>query len=160
MDLLIRPARTEDLAQLLSLYRLLDIAPREPMPLEQARAHFLALMDDPRHTIYVAELDDRMVGTFALIFLGGLPHGARDSCVVEDVVVSREVQGQGIGRRMMRFAMEQSARRRCYKLVLSSHLERAAAHRFYEGLGFRTHGYSFLIDAGDMADGDVRPAGP
>lgn len=158
MELHIRPAQTDDLPCLLLLYRQLDIEPREPMPLAQAQAHFLALMADPRHTIYVAEMDDRVVGTFALIFLGGLPHGARDACVVEDVVVSPELQGQGVGRRMMHFAMEQSAQRRCYKLVLSSHLMRASAHRFYEGLGFRTHGYSFLIDAGDMALGAPRPA--
>jgi hypothetical protein len=35
--------------------------------------------------------------------------------------------------------------------MLSSHLGRAQAHRFYDGLGFRKHGFSFLIEAGDMA---------
>ena len=37
----------------------------------------------------------------------------------------------------------------CYKLVLSSHLQRHEAHGFYEGLGFRKHGFSFLITPPD-----------
>jgi hypothetical protein len=34
----------------------------------------------------------------------------------------------------------------CYKLTLSSNLKRERAHRFYEGLEFERHGYSFLIE--------------
>jgi GNAT superfamily N-acetyltransferase len=158
MDLSIRPAKAEDLPCLLALYRLLDVGRGEPMRLEDAQEHFVALMNDPRHTIYVAHLDDRVVGTFALIFIGGLPHGARDSCIVEDVVVSQELQGQGVGRFMMRFAMNECAQRSCYKMVLSSHLVRAEAHRFYEGLGFRRHGYSFLIDDGGLTQEGSSPA--
>jgi ribosomal protein S18 acetylase RimI-like enzyme len=81
-----------------------------------------------------------------MVFVGGLAHGARDSCVIEDVVVAEEARGAGIGTRMMRFAMDLCTGRECYKLVLSSHLDRENARRFYERLGFRRHGYSFLID--------------
>jgi predicted GNAT family acetyltransferase len=33
----------------------------------------------------------------------------------------------------------------CYKMALSSNVKRAAAHAFYESLGFERHGYSFVI---------------
>jgi ribosomal protein S18 acetylase RimI-like enzyme len=52
---------------------------------------------------------------------------------------------------MMQFAMKLCAARDCYKLVLSSHVNHEKAHAFYEGLGFRKHGYSYLIDPGDAA---------
>lgn len=145
MDLAIRAAELPDVRELLALYKLLDIEPKPEMPIERAEACFRSLVSNPGHQIYVAEIEARIVGTFALIFIGGLPHGGRYSCIVEDVVVAREKQGTGIGKRMMQFAMAQCATRDCYKLVLSSHVNRHSAHEFYERLGFRKHGYSYLI---------------
>ena len=146
MDLAIRPALLADVPQLLALYKLLDTEPEPEMPIEQARARFADLASHTGHRIYVAEFERQIVGTFALILVGGLSHGARDSCIVEDVCVAPDMQGTGIGKRMMRFAMEICASGGCYKLVLSSHVNRGNAHRFYESLGFRKHGHSYLID--------------
>ena len=145
MGIGIRHASADDLPRLLELYRLLDVGPEPVLGSEQARRVFDALTADPDHAIYVAESDEGVVGTFALIFIGGLAHGARSFGLVEDVVVATQAQGQGVGKAMMRFAMQRCAERRCYKLALSSHLRRDDAHRFYEGLGFAKHGYSFLV---------------
>jgi GNAT superfamily N-acetyltransferase len=140
------------MASLLSLYKLLEVATEPVVPLDCALASFRDLESNPHHRLYVAELDSTIVGTFSLIFIPGLSHSARDSCVVEDVVVAYELQGGGIGKQMMRFAMAACVARHCYKLVLSSHVRRERAHRFYEGLGFRKHGYSYLLDiSGDSA---------
>jgi GNAT superfamily N-acetyltransferase len=144
MALNIRPADPADLPRVLQLCRVLDTAGEPGLP--DAEAKFGALVAREGHCIYVAEEAGVIVGTFALIFLGGLAHAGRDSCIVEDVVVEPARQGSGIGREMMQFAMRACFERGCYKLVLSSHLQRERAHRFYEGLGFRKHGYSFLID--------------
>lgn len=141
----IRPAGLADLPALLRLLRLLDVGAEPELAPGQAEARFLELVGNPRHAVFVAELDNAVVGTFSLTFIGGLSHGARDSCIVEDVVVAAALQGRGLGRTMLRFAIERCAERGCYKLVLSSHLQRSAAHRFYESLRFEKHGYSFLI---------------
>lgn len=145
-DLEIRLARSADLPRLLSLYESLQVGPEQAVSLGDAQSRLFQLQSNPAYRLYVAELDRRIVGTFSMTFVPGLPHGARDSCVVEDVVVDEALQRSGIGRRMMRFAMQVCAERGCYKLSLSSHVRREAAHRFYEGLGFKRHGYSFLID--------------
>ncbi len=145
----LREAKVADVPRLLELYKQLEITPEPEVALAAAQAHFLDMATNPRHRYYVAESDGRIVGTMSMLFMPGLSHSARESCVVEDVVVSPEVQGMGIGRQMMRFAMQASAARHCYKLVLSSHLMRDLAHLFYENLGFRKHGYSFLIDPSD-----------
>ena len=155
IDLAIRPALPADVPQLLELYKLLDLEPEPELPIDQAQARFRELALRPGHAIYVAEFEQRIVGTFALIFIGGLSHGARDSCIVEDVCVVPEMQGTGIGKQMMGFAMAQCAAVECYKLVLSSHVTRGNAHRFYESLGFRKHGHSYLIDRfGDRGPAD------
>ena len=54
-----------------------------------------------------------------------------------------EWQARGVGKAMMRFARARCRKAGCYKLALSSNLKRAAAHRFYESLGFEKHGFSF-----------------
>jgi GNAT superfamily N-acetyltransferase len=142
----IRRAEAHDLPQLLELYQQLTV-PGDPVAtVQQCTARFHALAADPKHVIYVAEAEHKIVGTFALIMLGGLTHGARDSCVVEDVVVEPLSRGHGIGKAMMRFAIDRCAALGCYKLVLSSHLQRESAHRFYESLAFSRHGYSYLME--------------
>ncbi len=146
MELHIRQATLADLPQVLALCVQLDLPGEPALPTAQAESHFAALIGQERHRIYLAEDGGQAVGTFALTFVGGLAHSARDSCIVEDVVVAPERRGEGIGQRMMAFAMQACSQRHCYKLVLSSHLARDPAHRFYEGLGFRKHGFSFLIE--------------
>ena len=159
MNPTIRIACAADVASLLSLYKLLEVVTEPAVPLECALACFSDLESNPRHRLYVAELGATIVGTFSLIFIPGLSHSARDSCVIEDVVVASELQGAGIGKQMMRFAMAACVARHCYKLVLSSHVRRERAHRFYEGLGFRKHGYSYLIDlSGEGAGTEVAPS--
>ena len=85
-DLEIRAARLSDVPRLLEFYKQLDITPEPEMPIEHAWARFLDLEANPLHHIYVAESNDLIVGTFAVVFVGGISHGARDSCIVEDVV--------------------------------------------------------------------------
>ncbi|QTN23758.1 GNAT family N-acetyltransferase [Rhizobacter sp. AJA081-3] len=156
MHLLIRPALPADLPQVLALCRQLDLPGEPALSDRQAQAHFEALTAGDRHRIYVAEQQGQVVGTFALNFVGGLAHSARDSGIVEDVVVAPLLRGTGVGKKMMDFAMRECAARGCYKLVLSSHLQRDRAHSFYEGLGFRKHGFSFLIDP-EAVDGAGQP---
>jgi GNAT superfamily N-acetyltransferase len=77
--------------------------------------------------------------------MDNLGHGGAPEGVVENVVVEGSRRGRGIGRAMMRFAMDRCADAGCYKMVLSSNLRREAAHRFYEDLGFTLHGLSFSV---------------
>lgn len=146
LKLEIRLATRADLGPLMALYKLLELPAEQAPSAEEAGAKFDQLTADPRYRIHVAVAGGQIVGTFALTMIGGLTHGARDSCIVEDVVVSADHQRDGIGKQMMQFAIDECARADCYKLVLSSHLQRDKAHAFYEGLGFRKHGYSFLIE--------------
>src|SRR5690606_1039389 len=102
--------------------------------------------DYPDYTLFVVMLNDRVAGSFALLVMHNLGHLGAPSAIVEDVVVDLDLQGQGIGQAMMRFAMARCREKGCYKLMLSSNARRERAHAFYEALGFERHGYSFRID--------------
>jgi len=100
----------------------------------------------PNYCLYLAVQADEVVGTFALLIMDNLAHHGRPSGILEDMAVSPAHQGKGIGKAMMGCAMEECRKAGCYKLSLSSNLKRTAAHQFYAGLGFKKHGYSFVVD--------------
>lgn len=145
VTIVVREASLSDLPRLLDLYTLLDFAPEKKLSLDDARQRFLKYGTYPDYRVYIAEAASVIAGTFALIIIDSIAHGGWPFGIVEDVVVAEDWQGKGIGQEMMRFAMLRCKERGCYKLVLSSHLRRASAHKFYESLGFEKHGFSFLI---------------
>lgn len=143
MKIVIREAILSDLPRLLELYMLLEFGPANKLSLDKARLRFLLYREYPNYRVYIAESAGVIAGTFALIIIDSLAHGGKPFGIVEDVVVSEDWQGKGIGKKMMRFAMACCKKRGCYKLALSSHLKREGAHSFYESLGFEKHGFSF-----------------
>ena len=143
---LVRPATAADIAGVLALYAQPDLDDGDVLTLDQAVALFERFGRYPDYTLYVAEQEREIVGTFALLVMDNLGHLGAPSGIVEDVVVAPAQQSSGIGRAMMRFAMERCREKRCYKLVLSSNAKRTRAHAFYESLGFERHGFSFRID--------------
>lgn len=141
----IRAATAGDLPALLALYAQLDVDRGEVLSLAQAQAIFERINSYPNYKIYVAVSGSEVIGTFELLIMDNLAHMGAKSGVVEDVVVSDSWQGQGIGKRMMEFALERCREAGCYKMALSSNQKREAAHRFYDNLGFERHGYSFRV---------------
>lgn len=143
--LAIREAEREDLAGVLALYAQPALDDGVVLTLPDAERIFARLSGYPDYTLYIAEQDGRIVGTFALLIMDNLGHLGAPSAIVEDVAVGPVQQGLGVGRAMMAFAMARAHEKRCYKIVLSSNAKRERAHQFYEQLGFERHGYSFRV---------------
>jgi GNAT superfamily N-acetyltransferase len=142
----VRKASAADIAAVLGLYAQPDVDDGNVLPVDQAVALFERFGRYPDYTLYVAEQDHEIVGSFALLVMDNLGHLGSPSGIVEDVVVAPARQGNGIGQAMMRFALERCREKGCYKLMLSSNAKRARAHAFYESLGYERHGYSFRVD--------------
>lgn len=145
MDIRIRKARGADLEQILGVYREAGLETRGSLSLQTAYGVLEKMSSYPSYSLYVAEVDGKICGTFALLIMDNLANGGAPSGVVEDVAVPRAFQGQGIGKAMMRVAMDTCRRNGCYKLTLSSNEIRTEAHRFYEALGFTRHGFSYRV---------------
>ncbi|PWK25202.1 acetyltransferase (GNAT) family protein [Arcicella aurantiaca] len=138
-------ASKKHLPQILRLYaEVLDKG--EVLSITDAEKLFDKMADYPNYKIYVAEIDNQVVGTFALLIMDNLAHIGTPSGIIEDVVVDTDFQGQGIGKSMMNFALNKGRQFGCYKMVLSSNLKRIEAHQFYENLGFEKHGFSYKIN--------------
>ena len=65
---------------------------------------------------------------------------------IEDVYVHPDHRKKGIGVRVVRKAVELAKKKGCYKLVLTARDSKPWLHRWYEKLGFTSHGRSFRID--------------
>jgi GNAT superfamily N-acetyltransferase len=92
------------------------------------------------HELIVAELDERVVGTLHLIFIPSLSYQGGLRAQVESVRVDESLRSQGIGGKMMEWAIERARQRGAHILQLTTHNTRTKAHRFYERLGFKgTH---------------------
>ncbi|MEO0868703.1 MAG: GNAT family N-acetyltransferase [Cyanobacteria bacterium J06642_11] len=146
MTLEVRPGRIEDLSQVLDLYNHSGLERNAVLSLGDVEAWFAQIQKYPSYTLWVACLTERVVGTFALLIMDNLVHHRSPSGIVEGVGVARDLQGQGIGRQMMEVAISTCRAAGCYKLTLSTNLERTAAHSFYESLGFKKHGYSYRVE--------------
>lgn len=116
-------------------------SPEDKMLSEKALTH---LTDYPDYHVYLAEADNKIVGTLALCILYSVPNGI-PSAIVENVVVARTWRRQGVGRQLMQFAIDQSRRKGCFEITLSSRMNNEAAHRFYESLGLCKKGYTFAL---------------
>jgi GNAT superfamily N-acetyltransferase len=98
------------------------------------RAALAAMIDD--NLLMVAEVEGRVVGVFQLTILQHVAHLGGRVAQVETVFVDRAMRGRGIGEAMMRWAIDEARRRRCFRVQLTSNKRRTRAHAFYERLGF------------------------
>ncbi|HWG02829.1 MAG TPA: GNAT family N-acetyltransferase [Trebonia sp.] len=111
-------------------------------------AAFDAITSDPRSRLIVADIDGEVAGTLQLTLLPGLSRHGMLRGQIEAVRVSAAARGQGLGRKMIGWAMEEARRAGCGLVQLTSDKRRADAIRFYESLGFmRSHeGLKLYLD--------------
>lgn len=146
MEIKIVEATENDLISVLSLYQNVLDKDKPIIPLAKADFLFKKMSQYPDYHLYIAKLENEIIGSFALLIMDNLAHFGTPSAIVEDVVVGQKFQNLGIGHQMMLFAKQKAKEKGCYKMILSSNQNRTAAHRFYESLGFEKHGFSFKID--------------
>ncbi len=145
MNINIRKATRQDIPIILTLYTELEAEDAPRLNLLDAEDIFSKINSYPNYALYIAERDEEIIGTFALLIMDNLAHLGAPAGIVENVVIHPQMQGQGLGKIMMEYAMEICEEAGCYKLVLSSHIKRERAHQFYESLGFEKYGYSFRV---------------
>ena len=100
-------------------------------------AAFEAIERDPNQLLVVADMAGEVVGSLQLTFIPGLSRLGMWRGQIEAVRVASSQRGSGVGKAMIRWAIEECRRRGCGLVQLTTDKRRIEAHRFYDGLGFK-----------------------
>ena len=90
-----------------------------------------------------------IVGTASLIVERKFIHRGGRVGHVEDVSVRKGYRGKGLGAALVRHAVSEARRLRCYKVILNCFEQLAP---LYASLGFRKHDIGMRIDLGMPTD--------
>lgn len=150
--MLLRPATRADLPAVLALLtdeeRVVD--PASVVVTEAYEQAFDAIQCDPRNEMLVlVETKDgtedgpgggTVVGCLQATYIPGLGKGGAERALIEAVRIRADRRGGGLGRELLRRAVERARERGCGLVQLTSDKRRTEAHRFYGSLGFtRSH---------------------
>ena len=92
------------------------------------------IIENPDHIIHVAEIDGKIVGSTTLLIEQKFIHDGGKVGHIEDVVVSKEYEGRGIGIKLVTSLLEVANTKNCYKTILDCKDELIP---FYERIGFK-----------------------
>jgi GNAT superfamily N-acetyltransferase len=109
-------------------------------------AAFEAIAASPHQYLMVASLEGQPVGTLQLVLIPGLSRKGAWRGIVEGVRVAADRRGQGIGERMIAWAIEECRARGCASLQLTTDKSRTDAHRFYDRLGFKASHLGYKLE--------------
>ena len=128
----IREAAATDAPAIEDLYRDLVSDPNIRVLPEQ----LTAISNSPHSFLFAADLDGAVCATALLIICADAMYGAQPFAVVENVIVTQELRGRGIGRRLLAHIEQLAVARDCTKLMLLSAKNRDGAHAFFRRCGF------------------------
>lgn len=137
---MIRKATEDDLNAIIALFAADPLGGHgdttDPEALPDYRAAFARITASPNETLYVAEFDGEVVGTFQTMVTTTMTARGASSLIVEAVQTRSDMRGRGIGASMIEFAIERARESGMRLVQLTSNAVRKDAHRFYERLGF------------------------
>ena len=104
-----------------------------------------AITSDPDAAMWIAELDDRVVG-FATALMVDAIHMDGRVAQLTSLVVDVTVRGRGIGAELVAAAEDWARGRSATRISLTSALHRRQAHAFYENIGYAKTGVRLAKD--------------
>jgi len=110
---------------------------------EKAKKILEKIQSNPNHLIFVAIFDSKVVGSITLIIEPKFIHKGGFVGHIEDVVVTKEKQGLGIGEKLIEYSLEYAKKAGCYKTILDCTDD---VKQFYEKIGFKRHANAMRFD--------------
>ncbi|MDQ0561590.1 GNAT superfamily N-acetyltransferase [Rhizobium mesoamericanum] len=147
--IIIREARSADVAALVAIFAADELGDHGDTTAPEALGDYLRAFErvasSSDQTLYVAEREEQVVGTFQTMIVTSLVGRGSSSMIIEAVQTRADMRGQGIGAQMIQFAIAQAKRRGLRLVQLTSNASRKDAHRFYERLGFKQSHLGFKM---------------
>ena len=118
---------------------------REASNLEHnsAKSILEGILENENHIVHVAELDGKIVGSTTLLIEQKFIHEGGFVGHIEDVVVKKEFEGQGIGMKLVLSLLDVANEKKCYKTILNCEDKLIP---FYEKIGFKQKSNEMRFD--------------
>jgi ribosomal protein S18 acetylase RimI-like enzyme len=133
----IRLIKREELKGLLNLYKHLDNGD----PVLDDSVTLQKLWDniylDPNLYYIVAEKEGLLVSTCTISIIKNLTRSMRPYGLIENVVTHSEHRNQGLGKKVLKQAVEIAVKNNCYKVMLLTGSKKQETLNFYKSAGFR-----------------------
>lgn len=143
-DAILRPAAPEDLPDLLALYA--ELNPDDPpMDAAMAEAGFAAILAQPGMTIYVAVKDGIPLASCTLVVVPNLTRAGAPYALIENVVTAETARRTGLGRAVLKHAVDTAWQAGCYKVMLLTGRGDTSAADFYTSCGFKQDKTGFQV---------------
>ena len=110
-----------------------DLKQASDLDLNTAKKIIKKILDDENHIIHVAEMNGMIVGSTTLLIEQKFIHKGGLVGHIEDVVVKKEFEGQGIGMRLVKSLLDVAKQKKCYKTILNC---KDDLRPFYIKMGF------------------------
>lgn len=137
--------REAELNDLLAVKMLLDELENRVSDLEIFTEIFQHYLNDVSTLIFVAEEERKGVIGFITCKSQWLLHHEGQVCEIQEMIVTKEFQGKGIGRNLVEKVKEVVVGWEVKSLEVSSNKRRKDAHQFYQKIGFRNSHEKFTI---------------
>ena len=92
-----------------------DLKQASDLDLNTAKKIIKKILDDENHIIHVAEMNGMIVGSTTLLIEQKFIHKGGLVGHIEDVVVKKEFEGQGIGMRLVKSLLDVAKQKKCIK---------------------------------------------
>ena len=108
-----------------------------------AKSILKGILENENHIVHVAELDGKIVGSTTLLIEQKFIHEGGFVGHIEDVVVKKEFEGQGIGMKLVLSLLDVANEKKCYKTILNCEDKLIP---FYEKIGFKQKSNEMRFD--------------
>jgi GNAT superfamily N-acetyltransferase len=127
-----------DLPQLASLQSELI---NEKADMQRMQNILSVILKDNNYCLLGAKKNGQLVGSLVGIVCHDLFGKCIPFMIVENMIITKHAQGQGIGSMLMEEVEKIAKSRGCRYITLVSSAKRGNAHRFYLGCGFESQNY-------------------
>jgi glucosamine-phosphate N-acetyltransferase len=108
-----------------------------------AKKIFDKINSNPDHVVAVAVIEGKIVGSTTLLIETKFIHNGGKVGHIEDVVVDKEHQRNGIGEKIITYLLRYAKEQGCYKTILDCADD---VKPFYEKLGFKHNANALRFD--------------
>jgi len=127
-------AQKEHLPMILELYKQLNT---DETPIDINTANDLwDKINQNNIKYFIAVENHKVISSCYLSIIPNLTRGGKSIGFLENVITDKDYRQKGIGRALIRMAVEHGKVNNCYKIILQSGSARKENHIFYEKCGF------------------------